>query len=290
MNIETLVHELSILTPSESSKLQKQFQHSVSFYTLYGICVTHPISRENLFHIVTSMERYIVDSHASWQAESKKPQNQNKAFIIGRTISDETENLKALFFGDKVDTSNNNIFNLGVTSVNNEPLVTLERLDAHFQSVFDCQKLEEESKPQAKRTDTAFLQRRKKRLENVELEKKQILKVLEVSDIAQLAPRAELNQSETGLTAYIRENRSRCFGHWLNSMEVARCCYALLLIQSRKIRNEFALPDYWNVFHDTILIHNALFLKAKIFSGDFAPNKMASYIGDPAIVCLKKIT
>ena len=127
------------------------------------------------------------------------------------------------------------------------------------------------------------------RFAGIERTKRKILEILDVDDIAKLAPRSELSELEMRLTDYIRTNSARCFCHWINSGMVAECCYALLLIQDRQIRNEFAKPDYLNVLGDTMLVHNALFFRAKIFSRDFAPKKMASYIGDVGITTMSKI-
>ena len=237
------------------------------------------------------MERYVVDNNSDWKKESKQPQNAGKAFIVGRTISDETENLKSIFHSDKVDVSNDNIFSFGLNDMlYGKTLVWIERVDKAFLSVIDAEKLRAETKPFAQRTDGEFEDWRKERFAGIERTKRKILEILDVDDIAGLAPRSELSELELSLTDYIRTNSARCVRHWINSGMVAECCYALLLIQDRQIRNEFAKPDYLNVLGDAMLVHNALFFQAKIFSKDFAPKKMASYIGGIEITTVSKIS
>jgi len=272
--------------------LQQEIQsgHSFSLYSLTGEMVSHPFCRKDLFGVITGMERYVVDNSSDWKKESRQPQNASKAFIVGRTVSDETENLKSVFHSDKVDVSNNNIFSFGLNNMlYGKTLVWIERVDKAFLSVIDAEKLQEETKPFAERTDERFTEWRKERFAGIERTKRKIFGILDVDDIVKLAPRSELSELEMRLTDYIRTNSARCFRHWINSAMVAECCYALLLIQDRQIRNEFAKPDYLNVLGDTMLVHNALFFRAKIFSGDFAPKKMASYIGDVGITTMSKI-
>ncbi|HEY5298581.1 MAG TPA: hypothetical protein VIK59_11730 [Verrucomicrobiae bacterium] len=269
---------------------QKMLKHSFSLYTLTGEAVFHPFCREDLFDVITGMERYVVDNSRDWKKESRKLENASKIFIVGRTVSEETENLKSVFHGDKVDVSNNNIFNFSLNDLlYGKTLVWIERVDKAFLSVIDLQKLQEETKPFAKRTDESFIRWRKERLVGIERTKRKILDILDVDKIADLAPRDELSELEMRLSDYIQTNSSHCFCHWINSAMVAECCYALLLVRDRKIRNEFANPDYLNVFGDTMLVHNALYFRSKIFSNDFAPKEMARYLGDQDILCANKI-
>jgi len=269
-----------------------QSGHSFSLYKMTGEPVIHPFCRADLFNVITNMERYVIDSDSGeWKNESRKPQNANKAFIVGRTFLDEAENPLGVFHSNKVDVSNNNIFTFGPNDIlDGETLIWIERVDKAYFSVVDPEKLVEEKKPFAERTDEKFVQWRKKTLANIDVAKRKILKILDIGNIAELASYAELSDLETQLTNYIRANSQHCFRNWVNSAMVAECCYALLLIQNGKIRKEFAEPDYLNVLGDTMLIHNALFFRSKILSKDFSPQKMASYIGNSEIVTVSKIS
>jgi hypothetical protein len=69
-------------------------------------------------------------------------------------------------------------------------------------------------------------------------------------------------------------------------------CYAALLMEDdaigKKTRDEFNLVDgagnpKRNLFGDTRLIQNALWLKSRIISSDGAVTRMASYLGVPEI-------
>ncbi len=268
-----------------------EIKHSFSLYKMTGEPFSHPFCREDLFSVITGMERYVVDSSSDWKSESQKQQNANKAFIIGRTVLDEAENPLGVFHSKKVDVSNNNIFSFYLDdALNSQTLVWIDRVDKAYFTVVDRQKLVEEKKPLADRTDEKSVQWRKRTLAGIDHTKRRILDILDVGNIAELTPSAELSALESRLTEYIQANSQYCFRHWVNSAMVAECCYALLLIRHRNIRNEFAEPDYLNVLGDTMLVHNALFFRAKILSKDFAPKKMASYVGDSEIVAASKIS
>ena len=115
------------------------------------------------------MERYLIDTNAKWvlQSEAGKKGNQNKAFIIGGTIADESENLKDLLFSKKMDISNNNIFGFGVDSLNGKPHLRIDRFDEHFRKFLDEEKLRQESRPRATRTDIEFLEMERKHMADV---------------------------------------------------------------------------------------------------------------------------
>jgi hypothetical protein len=64
------------------------------------------------------------------------------------------------------------------------------------------------------------------------------------------------------------------------SAKVARHCYALLLAENfPKIRDEFSDSNRLNVFGDTQILQNAIFLEAGILSNDGALERMAGYAG-----------
>ncbi len=88
------------------------------------------------------------------------------------------------------------------------------------------------------------------------------------------------------MLASIRAGVSACVNNYLKAIDIARRCYALLLMEKIKIRNEFASPDYDNVFGDTTAIQNALFLKAAILSEDKQLRRMAGYV---RLECVKSL-
>jgi hypothetical protein len=55
-----------------------------------------------------------------------------------------------------------------------------------------------------------------------------------------------------------------------------------------KTRDEFCDPNRRNVFGDTRLIQNALWLKARILSNDGAVKRMVEYLGLPEISVMEK--
>lgn len=268
-------------------RLRKALKHSFTYCDFDGRLVPHRLQSENLFEVIHGMKRFIVDSNASWRAEAAKPKNKDVAFILGRTLNDETDNLKSLFFSEKVNLSNNNLFLFGIDDLMGPKLVKLQRLDEPFSLVLDMEGMEEESKPRQHRTDPVFKARRVRQLASIEEAKREILRLLKVKSIEELPKKNALASLQAELQNFITGAAPLCHLHWGNSIEVACHCYALLVIQDRQIRNEFAksASDYPNVLGDTALVQNALFLRAGILSDDFAPKKMTSYIGLTEMVC-----
>src|SRR2546428_36466 len=118
---------LQTLTPVERLVL---YGHAVSFCTLEGIYYPFEGEKENLFQKLFQMERFIVDTNSNWKAEAAKPENRNKAFILGNTIAQEQDDIKGLLFGPKTQIHNGNIFVVSVfrPEIGN-PLIMLEQLD-----------------------------------------------------------------------------------------------------------------------------------------------------------------
>jgi hypothetical protein len=105
---------LSLLTDEQRAVI---YAHEVSFCTLDGRFVPFaPQPAVNLFETISKMERYVVDSHGNWKAEAGKPENRDRAFILGRTILEEQHNTRGLLFSPKVTLVNNNLFLLGMLS------------------------------------------------------------------------------------------------------------------------------------------------------------------------------
>ena len=178
------------------------------------------------------------------------------------------------------------MFQPGDANIGN--VVMLERLDSHFRSVFDESSLIEASKPKNERTDARFLEYQNQFKADVEHERNVILLLLgKIKDISELPSPKELEQKRTQFLAFIQKEAPQCSGDYLKTVGVARHCYALLLAEKLKMRTEFSKQDYLNVFGDTRIIQNALFLQAGIFSGDKPLKRMASYAG---LDCVNKFS
>jgi hypothetical protein len=228
-------------------------QHRVSFCALSGLLIPHPEERENQFEVVARMERYIVDTNSNWKAEAAKPGNRERAFIVGKTVTDEQEDLKGLLFGPKVNMRNDNIFVLGVNSLveGAEPIIFLERLDQHYRGVFDEERLSADSKPREEKErlrDTRFLEYQGESVKGVESERKAILWLLgQLNDVSELPPPKALEKHRAAFRAFIQDEAPRCAGEFLKGALVARYSYALLLMEKLNIRTEFADEAYLNV-------------------------------------------
>jgi hypothetical protein len=271
--------------------LREQAQHSVSCYGLNGQYLQNGFDKENLLAVLVRMERYIIDSNLLGSVcDAKEPKNRDKAFILGQTAEEETDNLEALLFGQNVDNSNNNLFIFGLVGPDASglpaPYLTIDRLDSHHQRIFNTKGLQKESRQRVKRMldDMEFIERERKGMADVLHFKEIILKeILRWPDITRLPP-IEFNEcKKVQLIEMIRAKAPSCFTNYSNAVCVASLCYAALLLEPDKIgvktRNEFCEPNRRNVFGDTRLIQNALWLNARILSNDGAVTRMVEYLG-----------
>jgi hypothetical protein len=259
--------------------------HAFTFCSLSGE-IQQLEGRENLFEVVAQMERYIVDTNSNWKTEATRTENRNKAFIIGKTIMDEQDNIAGLLFGPNTNIQNNNIFVMGIyrpRDSNTEPRILLERLDQYYRGVFNEESLLAASKSRRERRqqkDTEFLEYEGQLAAGVENEKQALLLLLgKLKDISELPLPDELKEKRLQFLAAIQREALNCSGDYLRAVNVARHCYALLLMEKLKMRTEFAKPGYLNVFGDTAIIQNALFMRAEILSSDKPLKRMASYAG-----------
>jgi len=107
------------LSEEERIEFREFAKHSESCYTEIGQYLKNPLDKEDLLSVLMKMERYLVDSNLpGLVGEAKKPENRDKAFILGQTFTDERENLKDTLFGPKADNSNNNLFTFGYVGRN----------------------------------------------------------------------------------------------------------------------------------------------------------------------------
>lgn len=266
---------------------REQMKHSFSWYGLDGEYLRTGFHKEDLLSVLMKMERFMVDTNFPWQNEAKKSENENKAFIIGQTVSDEQDDLWGVYFGPSVDITNNNLFDFGMEKFRGVPFLTIRRLDPHFRLILNKQGMKEESRPRAKRTGPEFLERERKHMADVAGMKQSILSVLAVPDLASLPPAPYTERKKAQIIGIIRAKAPLSLKKYWNAVEVACLCYSALLLEQDsvgdKTRNEFEDPTRRNVFGDTRLVQNALWLKSRILSRDNAVKRMVEYIGMPEI-------
>jgi hypothetical protein len=274
-------------------------KHSESLYTEDGRYFRNPLDKEDLLAVILGMDRYLVDSNLPGiLAEAKKPENRNKAFILGQTFTDERENLKDALFGPNADNSNNNLFTFGYIGRNKvqhlpTPCLVINRLDPYFRKTMDEGRLKAESRLSAKRIkdDVEFGERERGHFDYVSDFQHRILSILSLPDFSTLPP-PDFAERKAQLIAAIRSKVPGCSTRYWRAVEVSSLCYAALLLEpdsvGRKARGEFCFRDATgnpkrNVFGDTRLIQNALWLNARILSNDRAVERMVNYLGLPEI-------
>ena len=276
-------------------------KHSESLYTEDGHYLWNPLDKEDLLSVMLGMERYLIDSNLPGiVTEAKRPENRNKAFILGQTFTDERENFKDTLFGPKVDNSNNNLFTFGYVGRNKvqylpTPCLAIHRLDAYYRQMMDEDRLRAASRPSANRIkgDMGFIESERDHFEHVADLKRLILNdILSLSDISSLPPAEVTERKKAKLIENIRSKAPGCFLRYWKAVEVSSLCYAALLLEpdsvGEKTRGEFGFRDATgiprrNVFGDARLVQNALWLNAQILSNDRAVKWMVDYLGLPEI-------
>lgn len=108
-----------------------------------------------------------------------------------------------------------------------------------------------------------------------------------IKSIAELPAPKNLEQMRKQFRAFIQKEAPQCSGDYLKAVGVARHSYALLLAEKLKMRTEFSKQDNLNVFGDTRIIQNTLFMQAGILSSDKPGKRMATYAG---LECVSKIS
>jgi len=285
-------------------RIRQQIEHASSFYMPCGEHIKYISDKENLFEVLMKMQRYLIDSNLSDPLrDAAKPENKNKAFILGQTYTDEQDNLKAALL--KWDNSNNNLFDFGYME---EPIggfptpcVMINRLDAHQPLTFNMEKMRLESRPHEKKLkdDPKYVVRHKKHLEAVNDLKSRILAFhLCLENLDPLPSPEFMAGCNKELIETIRHRAPSAFKDYEVAWEVATMCHAALLMEpkdnlvARKTREEFSREEgignpKRNLFGDTRLIQNALWLNSRIISKDGAVKRMASYLGVPGITVVE---
>jgi len=285
----------------ERPQFRKYAKHSICCYTEDGEYLKSSLDWENLLSELMKMERYLVDSNLPGSvSEAKNPENRTNAFILGQTFTDERENLKDALFGPNADDSNNNLFTFGYVGRNKvqylpTPCLVIQRLDAYYRETMDENRLRVASRSPSKLTgqDGDFFIREADQLAHVSNMRNHILTdILGLSEITSLPPVEFTERRKASLIQNIRAKAPDCFLHYWNAVEVSSLCYAALLLEpdgvGAKTRAEFGVQDEEghprrNLFGDTRLIQNALWLNARILSNDRAVKRMVEYLDLPQI-------
>jgi hypothetical protein len=238
-------------------------------------------------------------------SEAKRPENRNKAFILGQTFTDERENLKDTLFGPKADNSNNNLFTFGYVGEGKmrhlpTPCLVIHRLDVYYRPMMDEKRLQSTSRSSTKgiKQDADLIERERDHFDYVSDLKNRILNdILHWPDVTSLPPAEFTERKKAQLIQIIRSKASGCSLHYWNAVEVSSLCYAALLLEpdgiGQKTREEFSFQDAAgkpkrNVFGDTRLIQNAFWLNARILSNDHAVRRMVEYLGLPEITVTER--
>ena len=125
------------------SEAQRQFLsfHApwpISFHTFKGEHLESSPGRDNLFELIINRERFMCDSNSAWKGEVCKPDNEKKAFILGHTVLDETDDVQGNLFGKKVNHTYNNIFIFTFPPCpDGVQMLAIERFDDHFPERFN---------------------------------------------------------------------------------------------------------------------------------------------------------
>jgi hypothetical protein len=264
-------------------------------YSLTGEHFEHVLDREDLLAVISGMRRYMIDTNAESiaKSEASKPENFDKAFIIGQTLMDERDDLMKLLFDSRTDISNNNLFTFGMNEFSGRRFLTLARLDEYHRSTFDEQKLADESRRSATKTDAKSIARKQARMEDIRSMKDSLVKNLELPSVKNRPAAAIAEQKKASLLRAIRANAPSCLLNYWNSVDVACKCYAVLLLErddiGDKTRSEFNKAENPNVFGDARVVQNALCLSSHILSRDKGVKRMVEYIGLPEISVMDKI-
>ncbi len=211
---------------------------------------------EDLFEVICSGERFVVDSNCEWKDRAL---NEPKvAFILGRTLGNERDNLQGELFNDKVRDGRRNVFIFTGDELGIGKLV-VHRLDIGFRAL-----LKEEipwlSGPDA--TDPSRWNCPQKRLELIQ----QIDRLMKLS----------IEELRRDVTA----GAPACFGRYALSCSIAEKCYALILLEGGRgvAKEKQKLRDnHENSFGDTTLIRDALLFRAAILTEDELAKRMAFY-------------
>ncbi|HLZ16885.1 MAG TPA: hypothetical protein VKQ08_07585 [Cyclobacteriaceae bacterium] len=210
-----------------------------------------------MFKVILGMDRTIIDNHIEWKQRSQT--ESQKAFIIGRTIADESPNPEGVFFNEKIKGGRQNVFLFGIEPSNERPVIVIHRLDQHFKALFrgPLPTLDEINQlDMAQWNDPAKRQGLCDRVRHL-----------------RALPGKELQQQ-------IKSQTLCCIGNYALSCHTAELAYALMLVETNHkdpIEMQKFTDNHQNLFGDANVIRDALFFGATILSKDKHIRKMAAY-------------
>ena len=280
----TIQEFLNSLAPAQRELLQEQRKHHFTVLDFDRHVSFDPETSCNLFDEIQKKERFIIDRNAAWQPMVANPKNAGKAFILGKTMFDESENLEVLLFGSKTNNENGNLFTLGIQEHDGKYAIHLHRIDKHYRLTLEEHSLSEFSN--SKNARIGRLEYDKKRMEDSEFEKRQVLVLLGVKSIQELPEPKQCAEKIEWLLGKIEPFLGHCSRDWIMSAVVSRLSIALLLVEKLKVRTDFAKSEKVNFFGDTMILHNALFLDAKIITEDRMLRRMARLL---EVECVKDV-
>jgi hypothetical protein len=238
-----------------------------------------------------------VDNNSPWQRECTA--HRDKAFIISAALSREHPSTKALIL-DATRSKLGNLFAFGCYA--DIGRVHIDRVDSSFCHAFDMQKLETASD----KSGEAYAKQRAQERKNNEHDKATIrdhigLELFFASalgttpikmDFMQSGKASDLPNADSirdviaRFQADIQRRLPACKHNLKNTKNVIERCYAKLLLEDRKTRNDFDRQDYDNLFGDMYIVSAAIYFGAHILTLDGGLKKMASYAG---IKCFKQV-
>ncbi len=292
--------EIEKILPADSVQRQqalKSLEHSFSLYDFDGNHKPHPYEKENLLEVISRREMYVVDNNSPWQSECQA--HLDKAFIISAALSREHPSTKALIL-DATRCELGNLFAFGCYE--NVARVHIDRIDSSFGHVFDMEKLEKASD----KSGEAFAKLKKQEKVNNDHDKTAIrnhiglelffLSALGTTPIktnfiqsgkaSDLPNRDSIHEIISRFQADIQRRLPKCKHNLKQTKNAVERCYARLLLEDRKTRNDFDKPDYDNVFGDMYIVSTAIYLGANILTGDNGLKQMATYAG---VKCFKQL-
>ena len=269
------------LSESEMQLFSEQKKHACSVYHLNGQRITIPFDREDLLSVLMKMERYMPDCNSlNCLDDAKRPENRNRAFILWNTIWEEQANLEALV---RLKSPHDNLFTIEFIAEDEVPFhrIVIHRMDEFYPLIMDRRRLKRES---CRRNQ----ERERDHMLRVQQFRKTIRDFLIGLDVTMAGHSMFLKQAF--VQDRIRSLVPGCFKNYGRCCDIAMYCYAALLLGYmdtkvwRKSWGEFNDDVNPNVFGDTSLLQNALWLHSRIISNDNALKKMVGYTSVP---CLK---
>ncbi len=235
-------------------------RHSVAYYDFKA----QPIflsKGQDMYRKIAIRASWIVDTHCQWKAHAAG--DKESAFILGETVTSESDNLDGVFFNEKTDFDAQNVFVFGVEELTGSPALAIHCLDSAFEEIFDrpIPRLTEYSEE-----GLALWNDPKKRIQLI------------------ARVRGLLNKSDLPSKIELQAGARQCAGDFVRSCAQAEIAFAFLLNSTRK-RDRTLLrrfeDNHPNLFKDTALIRDALFFGCSILSNDSHARTMAGLLGIP---------